>query len=77
MIYSIEDIESIVASTKGTWVKRRNVRNKLKRESNSAVMENIEICKAKIRDLRAMGVKEEVLRHWYANVTKCELMFLE
>ena len=77
MIYSIEDIESIVASTKGTWVKRRNVRNKLKRESNSAVMENIEICKAMIRDLRAMGAREEALRHWYAQVTKYELMFLE
>ena len=77
MIYTQEELDKEVSATKGTWVKRRNLRNKLIRQSNSEVMEKIYICKGTIRDLRAMGTKEEVLRHWYAKVTKYELMFLE
>lgn len=77
MIYTQEELDAEVAGTQGTWVKRRNLRNKLIRQSNSEVMEQIEICKAKIRDLRAFGAREEALRHWYSEVTKYELMFLE
>lgn len=57
----------------GTWVKRRNLREKLTGESNKLVYEQIDIYKGKIRDLRAMGAREEALRHWYAEVTKLEL----
>lgn len=77
MIYTEQEIDDIVLKVKGTWVKHRNMRNKLKRESNSEVMEKIEICKGKIRDLRAMGAREQALRDWYAEVTKYELMLLE
>jgi len=76
MIYTESEIDEIVLKIKGTWVKRKNMRNKLERESNSDVMEEIEICKAKIRDLRAMGAKEQSLRHWYAEMTRYELMLL-
>lgn len=77
MIYTEQEIDDIVLKVKGTWVKRRNMRNKLKQQSNSEVAEKIAECKGKIRDLRAMGAREQVLRDWYAEVTKYELMFLE
>ena len=77
MIRSEQEIESIVSQVSGTWIKRRNARNKLISESNSEVNKKISECKGKVRDLRAMGVKEEALRHWYAEVTKYELMLLE
>lgn len=73
MIRTAEEIETIVMQCKGTWVKRRNLRKKLAEESNKLVYEQIDICKGKIRDLRAMGAKEEALRGWYAKVTKLEL----
>lgn len=73
MIRSAEEIEAIVMQCNGTWVKRRNLRKNLAGESNRLVYEQIDICKGKIRDLRAMGAKEEALRHWYAEVTKLEL----
>jgi len=76
MIRTEQEIESIVSHVGGTWIKRRNARNKLISESNAEVREKISECKGKIRDLRAMGAKEEVLRHWYAEVTKYELIIL-
>ena len=69
-------MEERASNVNGTWVKRRNLRKKLAEESNRLVYEQIDICKGKIRDLRAMGAKEEALRHWYAEVTKYELMIL-
>jgi hypothetical protein len=71
-----EEIDAIVASITGTWVKRRNARKKLAGWSNELVNEEIMICKGKIRDLRAMGNSEQALRHWYAEVTKLELKIL-
>lgn len=77
MILTEQEIEDRVSKVKGTHVKRNNLRRKLARESNRLVCEKIDECKGKIRDLRAMGAKEEALRHWYAEVTKYELMLLE
>ncbi len=76
-ILTIEEIEKQVSACSDTWVKRRNLRRKLINESNSAVLDEISVIKAKIRDLRAMGSREEVLRHWHSQVTKFELMILE
>lgn len=73
MIRTAEEIDAIAMKCSGTWVKRRNLRKKLAGESNKLVYEQINICKGKIRDLRAMGAREEALRHWYAEVTKLEL----
>jgi hypothetical protein len=77
MIYTEQEIDDIAIKVKGTWVKRRNMRNRLKQQSNSEVREKIEECKGKIRDLRAMGAREKALRDWYAEITKYELMLLE
>lgn len=76
-ILSLEEVEEQVSACSGTWVKRRNLRLKLKKQSNLLVAEEISIVKAKIRDLRALGAKEEALRHWYSQLTKFELMILE
>ena len=76
MILTEQEIEDKVSQCGGTWVKRRNLRKKLAGESNRLVYEKISECKGKIRDLRAMGAREEALRHWYAEVTKYELMIL-
>ena len=75
-IRTSSEIDLIVSSIAGTWVKRRNARKKLVAWSNELVNEEIIICKGKIRDLRAMGSREEALRHWYAEVTKLELKLL-
>lgn len=76
MIRTEEEIEVIVMQCKGTWVKRRNLRKKLIEESNNLIYKQIDICRGKIRDLRAMGAKEEALRHWYSEVTKLEVQIL-
>ena len=76
-ILTIDEIEKQVRACSGTWVKRRNLREKLIKQSNAATTDEILIVKAKIRDLRAMGAREENLRHWYSQLTKFELMILE
>lgn len=76
-ILTSSEVDAQVQNCKGTWVKRRNLRIKLKAQSNLLVVEEIKTVRAKIRDLRAMGAKEEMLRHWYSQLTKFELMILE
>lgn len=71
------EIEDIVSRCQGTHIRRNNVRRLLTEASNDLVNEQISICKGKIRDLRAMGAREQALRDWYAEVTKYELMLLE
>ena len=65
-IMASSEIEALVSKCKGTLVKRRNLRKKLRDASNAAVKEEIAIAKGKIRDLRAMGAREGDLRYWYA-----------
>lgn len=76
-IMASSEIEALVSKCKGTWVKRRNLRKKLRDASNAAVKEEIAIAKGKIRDLRAMGAREGDLRYWYAEVTHLEIMLIE
>tara|TARA_R110002033_G_C3820445_1_gene233028 strand:+ start:288 stop:518 length:231 start_codon:yes stop_codon:yes gene_type:complete len=76
MIYTAEQIEWEVSQCGGTWVKRRNLRNKLKKHSNDEVNEKIAECKGKIRDLKAMGANQSNLRFWFAEVTQLEMRLL-
>lgn len=71
-----EEIESIASQCPGTHVRRNNIRKQLREASNELVIKQISICKGKIRDLRAMGAREQALRDWYAEVTKWELKLL-
>ena len=75
-VFSASEIEKIVMGVEGTWVKRRNVRNKLVANSNKLVNEKIMEAKDKIRDLRAMGSRECALRHFYSEVTSLELKII-
>ena len=76
MILTSDEIEIKVSQVSGTYIKRRNLRKKLKEQSNSLINEQIQECKGKIRDLRAMSAKEETLRFWYSEVTNLELKLL-
>ena len=76
VVFSASEIEKIVMGVEGTWVKRRNVRNKLVANSNKLVNEKIMEVKGKIRDLRAMGSRECDLRHFYSEVTSLELKII-
>ena len=76
MILTDQDIEVRVSQISGTHIKRNNLRKKLKEQSNSSVNEKIQECKGKIRDLRAMSAREEVLRDWYSQITNLEMKLL-
>lgn len=76
MIITSDELDLKVSQCGGTWVKRRNLRNKLIKESNDLVNEEIMIVRGKIRDLRAMGAKEQSLRFWYSELTQLEIKIL-
>ena len=76
MIYTNAMIEFEVSQISGTYIKRQNLRKKLTNKNNDYINTQIDICKGKIRDLRAMGSKESDLRHWYSEVTQFELRLL-
>jgi len=77
VIYTKAEIEREVSQISGTHVKRNNLRKKLKQQSNDYINEKIMECKGKIRDLRAIGVKGQCLRYWYAEVTHFEIQLLD
>ena len=76
MILTEMGIELEVSRISGTHVKRNNLRKKLKKQSNDIINEKIKECKGKIRDLRALGAKEQSIRDWYSQVTKLEMRLL-
>lgn len=69
-----KEIDQIVAGVSGTWVKRRNARNKLVAWSNELLEQDIELQLKQIRRLRAEGAKDGDLRCHFAEITKLELM---
>ena len=71
-----KEIEQIVAGFSGTWVRRRNARQKLIAWSNELLDKEIGIQRAQIRRLKVDGVKECDLRCHYAEVTRLELLKL-
>lgn len=76
MIYTTEQIEFEVSQCGGTWVKNRNLRNRLTKHSNDNVNEKIAECRGKIRDLKAMGANQCNLRFWFAEITQLEMRLL-
>ena len=72
MIYTAEQIELEVLQVGGTWVKRRNLRNKLKEASNKTVNDRIETLRREIRSLKAAGIKEQALSSVYGKITQLE-----
>jgi len=76
VVYTIEQIDLEVSQCSGTWVKRKNLRNKLTKYSNDEVNEKIAECRCKIRDLKAMGANQSNLRFWFAEITKLEMRLL-
>ena len=68
-----KEIEKIVSGVSGTWVRRRNARNKLTEWSNELVGEQIEAKRSVIRKLKSEGAKSADLRSHFAEITKLEL----
>ena len=77
MVLTIKEIEAEVSQLSGTWVKRRNLRNKLIEKSNSDALRRINIIKKEIRSLKADGFNEHDLRGLYSNVTKLEIQLID
>ena len=70
--WTIEEIEHEVDKVQGTWVKRRNLREKLKRENNAFIDTHLEIIKQEIRRLKAMGTRQIGLIVYYSELTNLE-----
>lgn len=75
-VLTLDEIENCVSRCKGTWVKRRNMKARLIKESNEKVAEKIEEARSKIRDLRAIGAREQDLRFWYGELSKLEMLII-
>lgn len=76
MIYTAEGIEWEVSQIGGTWIKRRNLRNKLTEASNKIVNDRIEKLKGEIRSLKAAGITQQALSPVYAKITQLEIRIL-
>ena len=76
MIYTIDQIESEVSQGCGTHIKRNNLRQRLKKLSNSIVENKILKLKSDIRSLKLSGEKEQALRPVYAKITELEFKLL-
>jgi uncharacterized small protein (DUF1192 family) len=76
MLYTEQEIESIVSQCGGTHIKRNNLRRKLVCENNDEITSRINIIQKEIRKLKADGFNRQDLRGLYANITKLELQIL-
>lgn len=70
------EIEQLVSGFNGSWVRRRNARQKLTEWSNDLVSKDIELQRLMIRKLKAGGAKEADLRPHYREITRLELRLL-
>jgi len=71
--WTSEEIEAEVDKVSGTWVKRRNLREKLKRENNACLTNEIEIIRRDIRAAKANGAKLQSLIIHFGKITQLEL----
>lgn len=71
-----KEIDQCVAGVSGTWVRRRNARDKLVQWSNELLEQEIELQRKQIRKLRSEGAKEGDLRCHFAKITKLEMQKL-
>lgn len=69
-----ESIDRVVEATKGTWVKRRNLRKRLVNEHNDRIKKEISIIKEAIRSM--ISSREIDKREYYAEVTRLELKLI-
>lgn len=76
MILTKEQIDQEVAEVSGTWVKRKNLSQKLINQSNAEVNIRIEKIRRHIRGLKSEGVKEQMLAPVYAKITELELKII-
>jgi hypothetical protein len=70
--WTTEEIEEEVNKVSGTWVKRRNLREKLKAENNKILDNTIMVLKSNIRVLKSHGATQSYLRTYYSKLTEWE-----
>ena len=76
-IRTTEEIDAIVSSIQGTWVRRRNARQKLVAWSNELVAIALEAKKKEItRALKVDGLKEYQIRDKRSAYTALELKII-
>lgn len=75
-IRTMPEIEQIVSSFSGTWVRRKNAEKKLILWSNELVNTEIELIKSRVRLLKAQGLYEADFRSMYSDITQLELRLL-
>ena len=71
--WTSEEIEAEIDKVSGTWVKRRNLREKLKAKNNHHVGAMSLNVLNYIRALKANGSSEQDLRELYSKVSNLEL----
>lgn len=76
MIYTSKMIESKVSEISGTYIKRNNLRKKLKSETNLEINKEIDEIRKQIRCLKAQGLYQADFRSLYSQITKLEIKIL-
>ena len=76
MIHTAQSIETQVSQVRGTWVKRRNLRERLKSESNALIAGEIDAIRKDIRMLKSNGATQQELSPFFAKVSNLEARIL-
>ena len=76
MILTVDEIEAQARKCGGTYIKRNNLRKRLKASSNATCQKEIDSIKKEIRARKVAGAKEGDLREMYAKITHLEMRIL-
>jgi len=76
VIHTEETLEAEVSRVGGTWVKRRNTRNRLTKQANNELNEMIEELRREIRLLKAQGATQYQLALLFSRITQIEMRLL-
>ena len=76
MIIGIAEIEIQVSKVSGTWVKRKNLRNRLVSGNNKEVNRLIELIRSDIRKKKSQGFKQWDLVDLFGEITELEFKLI-
>ena len=78
MLITIEEIEIAVSKLEGTatWVKRKNLRNKLTSANNKEIDRRIELIQKEIREKKSKGAKQRDLINLFSMITELEFRII-
>ena len=78
MLITIEGIDLAVSKLEGTatWVKRKNLRNKLTAANNKELDRRIGLLQKEIREKKARGYKQRDLTNLFSMITELEFKII-